>query len=227
MQYQVIEEAIFLERPNRFIAKVRLKDGREEVVHVKNTGRCKELLIPGCKVFLSYSEKETRKTKFDLVAVVKNNGLLINIDSQAPNVVMKDWLKKQNFTLIKPEYTYGSSRIDFYLENGSEKILLEVKGCTLENNGIGYFPDAPTTRGVKHLEELTYAKAQGYRSVLAFVIQIDGITEVRPNIVTHPEFAKALDKAQEAGVEVWFMTCHIESTGFAITSRIIKNKSNK
>ena len=213
MKYANITKAKFITRPNRFIAQVEV-DGHTETVHVKNTGRCKELLIPGCTVFLTASDNPERKTKYDLVAVIKDNGLLINIDSQAPNKVAAEYLQAQNYDVIIPEYTYGDSRIDFYMEKkiGSkvERYLMEVKGCTLERSGIGYFPDAPTERGVKHIHELIKAKKAGYHAILAFVIQMDGVTEVRPNIETHPEFGTAFDKAKKAGVEVLFIPCHVE-----------------
>lgn len=209
MRYANITKAKFIARPNRFIAQVEV-DGHIETVHVKNTGRCKELLIPGCTVFLTASDNPERKTKYDLVAVIKDNGLLINIDSQAPNKVAAEYLQSQNYDVIIPEYTYGDSRIDFYMEKGKKKYLMEVKGCTLERDGIGYFPDAPTERGVKHIHELIKAKKAGYHAILAFVIQMDGVTEVRPNIETHPEFGKAFDKAKKAGVEVLFIPCHVE-----------------
>ena len=209
MKYANITKATFIARPNRFIAQVEV-DGHIETVHVKNTGRCKELLIPGCTVFLTSSDNPERKTKYDLVAVIKDNGLLINIDSQAPNKVAAEYLQSQNYDVIIPEYTYGDSRIDFYMEKGKKKYLMEVKGCTLERDGIGYFPDAPTERGVKHIHELIKAKKAGYHAILAFVIQMDGVTEVRPNIETHPEFGKAFDKAKKAGVEILFIPCHVE-----------------
>lgn len=239
MKYNHVVSATFLSRPNRFIAKVCLCDGREETVHVKNTGRCKELLIPGCNVYLEKSENPNRKTLYDLIAVEKrydeifdwgifplafrkrmNDGkkktLLFNIDSQAPNKVVLEWLKKQDYSVIKPEFTFGKSRFDFYLEKidsvtgKTEKILMEVKGCTLEIDGVGYFPDAPTERGVKHLNELSAAIGEGYKSVLAFVIQMEGVTEVFPNVKTHPEFADALEEAQKVGVEVWFLPCKVK-----------------
>ena len=209
MKYTNITKAKFISRPNRFIAQVEV-DGHTETVHVKNTGRCKELLIPGCTVFLTASDNPERKTRYDLVAVIKDNGLLINIDSQAPNKVAAEYLQTQNYDVIIPEYTYGDSRIDFYMEKGNKKYLMEVKGCTLERDGIGYFPDAPTERGVKHIHELIKAKKAGYYAILAFVIQMDGVTEVRPNIETHPEFVKAFKKAKKAGVEVLFIHCHVE-----------------
>ena len=209
MKYDNITKAVFLKRPNRFIAEVNI-DSHREVVHVKNTGRCKELLIPGCEVWLTAPGTPDRKTKYDLVAVRKDNGILFNIDSQAPNKVVKEWLDGQNYDRIVPEYTYGDSRIDFYMERGDEHYLMEVKGCTLEVDGIGYFPDAPTERGVKHLHELAAASNKGYKAMLAFVIQMDGVSEVRPNIDTQAEFGIALDGAKSAGVEVLFLKCHVE-----------------
>ena len=209
MKYDNITKAVFRSRPNRFIAEVDI-GGSRETVHVKNTGRCKELLIPGCEVWLTAPDSPGRKTKYDLVAVRKGNGLLFNIDSQAPNKVVKEWLAVQGYDKVIPEYTYGESRIDFYMERGNEKYLMEVKGCTLEIDGIGYFPDAPTERGVKHIRELIKAKRAGFHAILAFVIQVDGVTEVRPNVDTHPEFGAALDEAKSAGVEVLFLQCHVE-----------------
>ena len=185
-------------------------NGRSETVHVKNTGRCKELLIPGCEVWLTAPDSPGRKTKYDLVAVRKSTGILFNIDSQAPNKVVKEWLEGEGYDKVIPEYTYGASRIDFYMEKGSEKYLMEVKGCTLEENGIGYFPDAPTERGVKHIHELIAARKAGYNAILAFVIQMDGVSEVRANVGTHPGFGTALDDAVKAGVEVKFLKCHVE-----------------
>ena len=217
MKYTNITKAKFISRPNRFIAEVEI-DGHTETVHVKNTGRCKELLIPGCDVWLDAPGTEGRKTKYDLVAVKKSNGLLINIDSQAPNKMVKEWLANKDYDKVTPEYTYGNSRIDFYMERGKEKFLMEVKGCTLEVDGIGYFPDAPTERGVKHLRELAKAAKEGFHAILAFVIQMDGINEVRPNIDTHAEFGLALDEAKAAGVEVWFLQCHVEEDGLEIVN---------
>lgn len=208
MKYKNIVSGIFLERPNRFIAKVEI-DGIPETVHVKNTGRCKELLIPGVKVILEKSDNPLRKTKFDLIAVYKKNFGLINIDSQAPNKVVSEWLSRKNYDFIKPEYSFGKSRIDFYMERGSEKFLLEVKGCTLEIGGKGFFPDAPTERGVKHLRELSAATKNGYKCAVAFVIQMEGIGEVFPNTETHPEFGIALEEAKKAGVEIWYLKCKV------------------
>ena len=215
MKYSNIVKGTFLDRPNRFIAHVEL-DGKRETVHVKNTGRCRELLLPGAEIWLTAPGTEGRKTKYDLVTVRKENGLLVNIDSQAPNAVVKEWLEKQQYDAVVPEYTYGDSRIDFYMERGAERTLMEVKGCTLEREGIGYFPDAPTDRGVKHLRELAKAVKDGYRAALAFAIQMDGITEVRPNIGTHPEFGTAMQEARDAGVEILFLSCHVEPDGLTV-----------
>ncbi len=215
MKYSNITRGTFLDRPNRFIAHVEL-DGRRETVHVKNTGRCRELLLPGAEVWLTAPGTEGRKTKYDLVTVRKENGLLVNIDSQAPNVVVREWMERQQYDVIVPEYTYGDSRIDFYMERGTERTLMEVKGCTLEIDGIGYFPDAPTERGVKHLRELAKAVKDGYRAAIAFAIQMDGITEVRPNIQTHAEFGTAMQEAKDAGVEILFLSCHVEPDGLTV-----------
>lgn len=208
MKYDNITNAKFIRRPNRFIAEVEI-GGKKETVHVKNTGRCKELLIPGCDVWLNAPDSPNRKTKYDLVTVLKSNGMLINIDSQAPNKIAYEWLKDKDFTRIVPEYTYGDSRIDFYMERDDEKYLMEVKGCTLEVDGIGYFPDAPTTRGVKHIRELIKAKKDGYHAIICFVIQMDKVNEVRPNIAMHEEFGIALNEARKEGVEVLFIPCHV------------------
>ena len=208
MEYPNIQKATFINRPNRFIATVDIND-QKETVHVKNTGRCKELLTPGCEVWLTAPGTPDRKTKYDLVAVRKETGVLFNIDSQAPNKVVKEWLLQQGYDKVVAEYTYGQSRIDFYMEKGPDRYLMEVKGCTLEKDGIGYFPDAPTVRGVKHLNELTGAVKKGYKASLAFVIQMDGISEVRPNTETDPDFTKAFENAKKAGVEVLFLKCHV------------------
>lgn len=217
MLYDNVTKAVFVKRPNRFIAEVDI-DGRRETVHVKNTGRCKELLIPGCEVWLTEPGTPDRKTRYDLIAVRKSNGILFNIDSQAPNKVVKEWLATQAFDRVIPEYTYGDSRIDFYMERGSEKYLMEVKGCTLEIGGVGYFPDAPTERGVKHIKELIKAKEAGYYAILAFVIQMDGVSEVIANVDTHPEFGIALDDAKRAGVEIRFLRCHVEPDSLTVVS---------
>ncbi|MBR1750296.1 MAG: DNA/RNA nuclease SfsA, partial [Ruminococcus sp.] len=169
MKYPNITKAKFISRPNRFIAEVEV-GGRRETVHVKNTGRCRELLIPGCEVWLTAPGTPGRKTKYDLAAVRKGTGTLFNIDSQAPNKVMREWLDTRGFDRIVPEFTYGDSRIDFYMERDGEKYLLEIKGCTLETDGVGYFPDAPTERGVKHIRELIKARSEGFNAAVGFVI---------------------------------------------------------
>ncbi len=214
MKYKDITEAKFIARPNRFIATVEL-DGQEVTVHVKNTGRCKELLLPGRTVYLEKASNPERKTPYDLVAVDTPIGI-INIDSQAPNAVVKEWLMQQDYDKVVPEYKYGDSRIDFYMEKGDEKYLLEVKGCTLIKDGVGYFPDAPTERGVKHLRELVKAIDKGYKALVAFVIQVDGVTEVRPNVETHPEFGVALQEAMNAGVKVLNLSCHVSENELII-----------
>ena len=224
MHYKKIVKGTFINRPNRFIAHVEI-NGLIETVHVKNTGRCKELLIPGCTVVMEDFRKrlgfESRKTQFDLIAVYKKTDkdeILINMDSQLPNKVVLEWLEQfppqEAYDFIKPEYTYGNSRVDFYMEKknsvGIKKYLMEVKGCTLEQNGIGYFPDAPTERGVKHLHELAAACKQGYKCFLAFVIQIPGVTQVLPNKKTHPDFAHALEMAKAVGVEILYLQCNVK-----------------
>ena len=224
MKYDNIIQAVFVKRTNRFIAEVDVA-GQRETVHVKNTGRCRELLIPGCEVWLTAPGTADRKTKYDLVAVRKGNGLLFNIDSQAPNKVVKEWLKKQDYGRIVPEYTYGDSRIDFYMERVADpgainRYLMEVKGCTLEVDGIGYFPDAPTKRGVKHIRELIRAQKEGYQAILAFVIQMDGVCEVRADTDIHPEFGEAMEEAKAAGVRIWFLTCHVEPDELVILRKL-------
>jgi len=205
VRYREIIEGRFIDRPNRFIAHV-LVNGVEETVHVKNTGRCRELLLPNAEVRLAVSDNPNRKTKCDLVAVYKEKLGWVNIDSQAPNKVVQE---TQDYTLVKPEYVYGDSRIDFYMVKDQQEYLMEVKGCTLEIDGIGYFPDAPTERGVKHLKELTKARTLGYECIIAFVIQMEGVSEVRPYISMQPEFGEALEEAKAAGVKVLFLQCEV------------------
>lgn len=209
MKYNRVFCGEFINRPNRFISNV-LINGIPVLAHVKNTGRCRELLIPGAEVYLEKTDNPHRKTEYDLIAVRKSNGLLINIDSQAPNKVVKEWLNQQSLDLIRSEYAYGNSRVDFYLEKNDQKILMEVKGCTLERGGIGFFPDAPTERGTKHLKELRRAVSEGYSAGIVFVIQMDGVFKVRPNKETDPQFTKALIEAENAGVKVLFLMCHVE-----------------
>lgn len=208
MKYNKTIHGQFCSRLNRFVAEVMI-NGKQETVHVKNTGRCKELLLPGTEVVLEISDNPSRKTKYDLICVYKENLGWVNIDSQAPNKVVKEWLVKQDYDMIRPEYSIGNSRIDFYMEKDGQKYLMEVKGCTLEIDGIGYFPDAPTERGVKHLRELQKAAQKGYQCYVAFVIQMEGIHEVRPNVKTHPEFGVALEEARQAGVQVLCLGCTV------------------
>lgn len=212
MKYKQITEAIFKDRPNRFIAHVML-DGKEEAVHVKNTGRCKELLLPGTRIWLEKGAGEGRKTQWDLVTVEKQNRL-INLDSQAPNQVAKEWVEAGNLlpnpTVVRPETTFGNSRFDLYLENQERKVFVEVKGVTLEREGVVLFPDAPSERAVKHVEELIKAIKAGYEACILFVIQMEGVKYFTPNKETQPEFAEALAKAQRAGVKILAYDCLVE-----------------
>jgi len=214
MKYGEIVKATFIERPNRFEAYVEI-DGCRELVHVKNTGRCTGSLAPGYEVILEKSSNPNRKTAYDLIAAYKPDFGIINIDSQAPNKVAHEWLLTQDFDFVKPEFTYGKSRIDFYMEKNDEKYLMEVKGCTLEKDGIGYFPDAPTTRGVKHLRELQGAIDEGYHAVIAFVIGMNGIDKVLPNGEIQPEFETAFNQALAKGVEVIFIKCRVTESEFS------------
>ena len=212
MRYGKIQAARFLRRPNRFVAEVEL-EGRTEAVHVKNTGRCRELLVPGARVYLTPGENPARKTAWDLIAVEKGP-LLINMDAQAPNRVFVEWAAAGHFvpglTLLRPETTWGRSRFDFYWEAGPERRgFVEVKGVTLEQDGVAAFPDAPTERGVRHLEELSAARREGYECAVCFVIQMKGPTRFRPNEATHPAFGAALRAAAEAGVDVLAYDCRV------------------
>ncbi len=224
MKYSKITSGTFVERPNRFVAYVKIPDQEEvERVHVKNTGRCRELFIPGASVILARAENSARKTKYDLVAVYKEGFGWINIDSQAPNHVVREWLEKkkeeEGYTCIRPETSYGNSRFDFYLERGEERIYMEVKGCTLEEEGRGYFPDAPTIRGTKHIQELIEAKKNGFRSILAFVIQMEGIHRVYPNTTMDVAFSNAFYEAKEAGVEIWYLPCKVTEDSLEIDEK--------
>ena len=212
----------FVRRINRFTAEV-LIDGETELVHVKNTGRLRELLVPEAKVTLQKTLNMNRKTAYDLISVYKPNLKWVNIDSLAPNALMKQQFMSLNYDLVKAEYTYGDSRIDFYMEKNGEKFLTEVKGCTLADDlhpGLGLFPDAPTERGVKHLQELTKAAKEGYHCTIAFVIQMNGIHRVLPNEAAQPEFKKALVEAAKAGVQVVCYSCHVEADSIKITGVI-------
>ncbi len=222
MRYQAVERGRFLTRPNRFIAHVEV-DGHTEVCHVKNTGRCRELLLPGVPVYLEPSANPARKTKYDLIAVEKGN-LLINMDAQAPNKVFGEWAAGGNFlpglTLIRPEFTWEDSRFDFLLEDERGKIFVEVKGVTLEEDGEVRFPDAPTERGVKHLHGLRRAAEQGHRAAVFFVVQMKGVTRFRPNDVTHPAFGAALREAAENGVGVYAYDCLVTPDSLTIDAPV-------
>ena len=217
MEYGKILPGIFQTRPNRFIAHVEIA-GRMEVCHVKNTGRCRELLLPGVKVWLEESANPARKTKYDLIAVEKvrpGGPLLINMDSQAPNKVFGEWAAEGGLgfvpALLRPETAYGGSRFDFYWElEKARRGFWEVKGVTLEDGGVARFPDAPTLRGVKHLEELALACGEGYEAGVCFIVQMAGMDRVEPNDATHPEFGAALRRAARAGVEVLALECAVE-----------------
>ena len=211
MRYSNVRAGRFLARPNRFVAHVEL-DGETVVCHVKNTGRCRELLVPGATVYLQESGNPARKTRFDLIAVDKG-GLLINMDAQAPNQVFAEWARAGHFvpglTLLRPETTWGNSRFDFYWEAGPRRGFVEVKGCTLEEDGHCRFPDAPTTRGVRHLQELEASLQEGYEAAVCFVIQMAGMKDFAPNDATHPEFGAALRQAAAAGVQVLALECTV------------------
>ena len=231
MRYKNIHRATFLARPNRFIARVLL-DGEELTVHVKNTGRCRELLVPGCTVYLEKSDNPARKTAYDLVAVEKTVGRddpgapyrLINMDSQAPNRLFAEWAAAGHFvpglTLLRPETTWGNSRFDFYWAAGERKGFVEVKGCTLEEDGWTYFPDAPTERGVKHLEELLKARQEGYEAAVCIVIQMAAVDGFSPNDRTHPAFGEALRRAAAGGVEVLAYACDVTPEAVRMTEPV-------
>ncbi|MBR5251684.1 MAG: DNA/RNA nuclease SfsA [Oscillospiraceae bacterium] len=211
MNYENIKQAKFLSRPNRFIAHIEI-DGKTEVCHVKNTGRCRELLTENATVFVQESDNPNRKTKYDLIAVMKGDRL-INMDSQIPNRVFGDWAVHSgyfgNITLLKAEKTYENSRFDYYIETDTDKIFVEVKGVTLEENGVVKFPDAPTERGVKHINELCRCVADGYKAYIFFIIQMDNVQYFTPNRDTHPQFADALAAAQKQGVQVVALDCKV------------------
>lgn len=219
MTYKTVRTGRFLSRPNRFIAMVDI-DGVPTVCHVKNTGRCKELLTPDCTVVLAAAENPNRKTPYDLIAVYKGDRL-INMDSQAPNAVAAAYLAHRfPAATIRREVTYGDSRFDFAIEDGTDKWFVEVKGCTLEIDNVGYFPDAPTERGVKHLRHLTRATEEGYKAAVLFIIQMEGITAIRPNDSTHPAFGAALRAAADAGVAVWAVDCTVTPSSLTYLSPV-------
>lgn len=223
MRYEKIETAVFKSRPNRFIAHVETERGME-VCHVKNTGRCKELLVPDARIWVQRNDNPARKTALDLIAVQKGN-LLINMDSQIPNRVAEEWLRGGHFaiqlsdgeqhvfskeTRIRPETRYGDSRIDLYLEDRDVRMFLEIKGVTLEEDGVARFPDAPTERGVKHVHELIRCHEDGYEAGILFVIQMKGVHRMEPNDRTHPAFGEALRDAARAGVHIMAVDCLVE-----------------
>lgn len=229
MKYSDIIPAKFVSRPNRFVANVKI-DGKETAVHVKNTGRCRELLLPDSVVYLEdFTENpRNRKLMYDLIAVEKGN-LLINMDSQAPNKVVREALENgrirlpemENLTLIRPETVYGDSRFDFYIEDErGQKGFIEVKGVTLENDGIAAFPDAPTERGVKHINELIKAKNSGYNAYILFVVQMSGMKYLIPNDETHKAFGDALRLADSCGVNVHAYECAVEPDSLDIIGEI-------
>ena len=212
MKYKNIKEGTFLSRPNRFLANVEI-DGQTHVCHVKNTGRCRELLVPGARVYLEESDNPLRKTGFDLVSVYKENKLF-NIDSSAPNKIFGEWIEASglfgNDVFVKPECKYKNSRFDFYIESGNRRIFAEVKGVTLEENGVMMFPDAPTERGVKHLNELVECVKDGYEGYVVFIIQADTAKYFTPNRKTHEEFADALKNAETCGVRIICLCCDVK-----------------
>ncbi len=210
MQYQKMVPGIFYARPNRFIAHVEI-DGQMQVCHVKNTGRCRELLVPGASVWCEVSDDPKRKTKFDLIAVQKGDRL-INMDSQAPNAAAKAWLLAGglgDIQSLRPETVHGDSRFDFSFTRNGTPCFLEVKGVTLENGGVCAFPDAPTSRGVKHLQGLAQAARDGYGAYVLFVVQMEEVSWLHPNDATDPAFGKALREAAAAGVQILAMDCSV------------------
>ena len=226
MKYNTIEKATFIKRPNRFIAEVSI-GGKTEVVHVKNTGRCKELLVDNATVYLEKSSNPLRKTKYDLVGVEKNTdkgSILINMDSQVPNQIAFEWLPKSGLfskkAKIRREVTFGNSRFDLYVEDGERKAFIEVKVVTLENDGIAMFPDAPTERGVKHLNELVSCLEEGYEAYILFVVQMKGVKLFKPNDVTHRAFGDALRDADKSGVNVLAYDCIVTEESIEIRNPV-------
>ena len=217
MKYENMVPGIFISRPNRFIAHVRI-DGKEEIVHVKNTGRCRELLPEGAKVWCQRNNDPKRKTKYDLICVEKGERL-INMDSQAPNVAVGEWLRSGGFgavTNVRAEVTHVASRFDFAFEKDGKLCFMEVKGVTLERDGICAFPDAPTLRGTKHLRELTQAAEDGFGAYVLFVIQMNDVKHLHPNDATDPAFSQALRQASRAGVTVLAMDCKISENAMVL-----------
>jgi len=223
MRYSHIRKGEFLRRPNRFIAHVLL-NGEEVICHVKNTGRLKELLLPGATVFLEESDNTARKTRFDLVAVMRGDAV-VNIDSQAPNQAVGDWLRKgdlfEDVSHVKAETRYGASRFDFYIESASgRKAFLEVKGVTLLQEDVARFPDAPTTRGIKHIEELVKCIEDGYEAYILFLLEMKGSRWMEPNDATHPAFGKALREAAAKGVKVLAYDCIVTPDRLEVDKKV-------
>lgn len=223
MKYKNITKGKFIERPNRFIALVEIQ-GQIETCHVKNTGRCRELLLPGAEVYLEKSSNPNRKTDYDLIGVKKGE-LLINMDSQAPNKAVREWLEEECYfkdvTLLKPECRYGKSRIDFYLETAEERrIFIEVKGVTLEEEGIAKFPDAPTERGIKHIQELQQAVSEGYEAYILFIIQMKRMNRFEPNDRTHKAFGDALRNAEKNGVGLLAYDCKVTENSMILDAPV-------
>jgi len=217
MRYENMVPGIFLFRPNRFIAHVQI-DGKEEVCHVKNTGRCRELLVPGCTVYCQRASNPSRKTKYDLIAVRKGERL-INMDSQSPNAAAGEWLRSGGLGEIaelRAEVKHGDSRFDFSFVKDSRRCFLEVKGCTLEHDGVCAFPDAPTERGAKHIRGLTALAKEGYGAYILFVIQMSDVKYIRPHDETDPEFGRALREAAANGVQVLAMDCAVSEDSMEI-----------
>lgn len=217
MIYDNMENAVFRNRPNRFIANIEI-NGAPAVCHVKNTGRCRELLIPGAPILVQKRGGPARKTDWDLIFVRKGERL-VNIDSAAPNRVFAEWARSggpfREITLLKPEVRFGGSRLDFYIEADGRRAFAEVKGVTLEENGVVRFPDAPTQRGVRHLRELIACKAAGYDAYAVFVIQMRGVLRMEPNWETHPAFGEALLAAERAGVRILAFDCRVTENSIA------------
>ena len=222
MHYENMEPAVFLERPNRFVAYVE-QAGKREICHVKNTGRCRELLIPGAELYVQRSDNPARKTALDLISVKKGEQW-VNIDSQAPNKAVAEWLENgglgEKEIQIRPEYRYENSRFDFYLESAGRKAFMEVKGVTLEEERVARFPDAPTERGIKHLQELIHCVKNGYDAYIFFVIQLKGVYMFEPNDRTHPAFGETLRKAAAEGVQILAYDCVVTPDEMKIDRRI-------
>ena len=223
MIYPNISEAVFVDRPNRFIAHVRMDDQQLKVCHVKNTGRCRELLLPGARVLVQQIDKPGRKTSLDLIGVWKGSRL-INMDAAAPNRVFAEWALAGGFlpglTLLKAEAVHGDYRFDFYMEAGSLRAFVEVKGVTLEEDGVVRFPDAPTQRGIKHLRGLEQCVQEGYQAWAVFVLQMADVRYFSPNWTTHPQFGQALVHAQSAGVRLLAMDCQVTQNSLAIGRQV-------